>query len=216
MAKVNQGAVIGAPSGRIGNVVFFRNGTGVAMREFQKPRDPRTPAQLAARDRMALAAAAWRSLSATQVQAWKRTCGGSPSKARATFIRLALKFLQVTPGGTIPLDPPLQAFAGDAISVTVHAVPSPSPGLNGSLIFAADAPNGPHAVCELLVQPLSYAGRTPQVRDYRTSGFFRFVANGLSTSILKPAGAYATAVRFVNPSTGQSSGVIELEIVSIT
>ena len=56
--------------GRAGHAVFVFNQHGLHLRPHVTPADPKTPAQLAARARMAQASAAWKTLSPVNRAAW--------------------------------------------------------------------------------------------------------------------------------------------------
>ena len=58
-------------SGKNGTMVSYRHRTGQFRRQYVRPRDPRTPAQLARRDAFAHAAQLWATLTQEQYRRWK-------------------------------------------------------------------------------------------------------------------------------------------------
>src|SRR5438067_12848078 len=115
--------------GSAGNAVFAQTKFGLVLRPRTLPKNPRTPAQVAARARLARVSTQWRSLSPAQRAAWAAAAlretrfsrfGGPPRHPAplALFISLGSKFLQVNPAGTVPLNPPAYPFFGDGIAVT--------------------------------------------------------------------------------------------------
>jgi hypothetical protein len=125
------------------------------------------------------------------------------------FTGLATKFLQATPGGSVPLAPPSTPFVGDAPVVTATA------GV-GKVTFSANVPNGAGVTTELLLQPLASRVRNPQKGGYRTKAFFRFVPGSLSTDVTVPPGFYAAAYRFVRLATGQTSDLTPIGVSQVT
>jgi hypothetical protein len=70
MALVKFGGGISGFAGKIGGTVYGRNKSGAYARNWAVPVNPVTTAQSAVRAVMAMAAAAWSSLTLTQVNAW--------------------------------------------------------------------------------------------------------------------------------------------------
>jgi hypothetical protein len=205
--------------GKAGNVVFAQTRFGLVVRPRTIPRNPRTPAQMASRDRLTRASAAYRALSPAQLAAWAayartltRTSpvGGPPyvPAAQNVFVGLAAKFLQVNPGESIPLDPPAAPFFGDGITVTASAV-------SGGVEFAASGPNAAGLVTELLLQPLTRAARAPKERGYRPQAFVAFAPGSLTYTVPAAPGAYAPAIRFVRAATGQDGALVPLPAVQV-
>ena len=56
--------------GKAGSAVFAATKNGIVLRPHTVPRNPRTPAQTAARARMARAASAWATLAPEEHAAW--------------------------------------------------------------------------------------------------------------------------------------------------
>lgn len=205
--------------GKVGNVVFAQTRNGLVVRPRTTPRDPRTAAQTASRQRLARASSAWRTLSPAQFAAWRAYAqtltrvspvGGPPyvPMPHNVFTALAAKFLQVSPDGDIPLDPPAAPFFGDGIVVTATAEP-------GAIRFTASGPNASGIVTELLLQPLAHAGRAPKANLYRAQAFVPFASAGDSHTVPAAPGAYAPAVRFVRAATGQDSDLVPLSSVVV-
>ena len=204
MAKAATGVLFGGLRGSAGNVVFVQTPEGTAVRVRVVPRDPKSQAQSAARQRMAEAAKAWKAMTLTQAQAWREfavASGQQPSRANTLFCHLAVRFLAVSPGSPVPTEPPFSGFAGDAVAVTATAI-------SGGIAFTADSPNHPGVVTELLVQPLESVHCRSYESKYRSRVYVSF-GSELQHIVATPAGVYACAVRFVKIATGQASGLIE-------
>lgn len=206
--------------GKVGDVVFAQTRNGLVIRARTVPRNPRTPAQTAARARFARASAAWAALSPAQLAAWRAyadtlqrvsPAGGPPyvPTANNVFTSLAAKFLQVTPDGDIPMDPPATPFFGDGIVVTAAAE-------SGAIRFTASGPSAAGVVVELLLQPLAHATRAPISTRYRPQAFVSFASAGDSHTVPAAPGAYAGAIRFVRASTGQVSALGPLPAVVVS
>jgi hypothetical protein len=205
--------------GKVGNVVFAQTRTGLVVRPRTSPRDPRTPAQAASRERLAHASATWRTIAPAQFAAWRAYAqtltrvspvGGPPyvPAPHNVFTALVAKFLQVSPDGPIPLDPPAYPFFGDGIEVT--AAPT-----SGGITFTASAPNSAGIVTELLLQPLAHAGRAPKANLFRSQAFVAFTVGSLSHTVPAAPGAYCPAVRFVRAATGQEANIVPLASVAV-
>lgn len=212
MAIVRTSAFVTGIRGSAGNVTYVETPFGTSIRDRVIPRDPRTPAQAAARERMTLAARAWKSLTLAEARAWREYAAAldqqppwRPAKAQTRFVELAIRFLQVNPQGTIPRLPPATPFAGDGLVVSVE-------GLTGAVRFAASQPNSPDVTTELLVQRLVSVHRRTYLERYRTQGFHAF---GPPAELPLRSGLYACAVRFVRVSTGQATGLVELGLVEV-
>src|SRR5882724_10228675 len=136
-------------------------------------------------------AAAWGNYASGQTKSDPRTGKSYHPSAITAFTALASKFLQVTPGGTIPLTPPATSFGGDTITLTAA-------GGAAKVTFTASGGNGTNIYTELLLQPLKSANRKPQPGGYRTKMFFSFSLGSPSQIVTVPAGWYVPAYRFVN------------------
>mgnify|MGYP000853982581 FL=1 len=212
MAIVRTSAFVAGIRGSAGNVTYVETPFGVSVRDRVIPRDPRTPAQEAARERMTLAARAWKALSLAEARAWREYAAAldqqppwRPAKAQTRFVELAIRFLQVNPQGTIPRLPPATPFAGDGLVLGAE-------GLVGAVRFAASQPNSPDVTTELLVQRLVSVHRRTYLERYRTQGFHAF---GPPADVSLRPGLYACAVRYVRMSTGQATGLVELGLVEV-
>lgn len=204
--------------GKVGNAVFVRTPYGVSVRDYVIPTDPQTEAQMAVRQRMRLAAAAWRSLTAAQIEAWndfaEATGGREPGDGRLLgpsgqrlFVRLATKFLQVSPGSVVPRDPPETAFGGDAVSVSAS-------GEQGAVRFVGSGPNASGVVTELLLQPVRTAVSRAYLQKYRSQGFVSFSGSEVVVPV-EVGGWYAAAYRFVLVATGQAGAVLPAGVVRV-
>ncbi len=219
MAYVDLAAAFVALRGKSGNVTFRRTPTGLVLMRKARPADPRTAVQVAVRRRMAQAVEAWHGLSLEQAERWKEWAAGqqrvqaatrraySPT-AFAAFVGLATKFLQVSPGQPIPVEPPAYAFAGDPVSVTARPEP-------GAVVFAAASACRPTVRVELLLQPLRYAAQAVQPRAFRTQAFADFSAGALEEAVAARPGWYAPAYRFVDAATGQATDLVRLPLVQV-
>jgi len=219
MAKVAYGADVSNIRGKVGNDVFSRARNGPTLRIRASPKNPRTTAQNNARANLTRAAETYRNLTAAQAAIWiaygltitkKNPVSGTsyhPTGIDA-FVALAAKFLQVNPGGVLPLIPPVNAFPGDAIAVTAA-------GAAGQVTFTASAANAANVKTELLLQPLRSRNRAPSAIGYRTKAFVAFAAGALTANVAVPAGLYAPAYRFVNTQTGQQTAPVMLPTVQV-
>jgi hypothetical protein len=251
MGKLKFSAMLDGGSGAVGNLVVAELRGGPIVRRKPSYRRPTTAAQAAAAERMTLASAAWSALTQEQLQAWRdyaKTIWKSnaltgkryKSTAQNEFIALATKFLQATPGGTVPAWPPSSAYIGDAVSVGVSELsgasaqtaphpltPSPPEGRGGTvrrfavvgaaeggIRWTASAPNDADTVTELLIQELKSPRRSPQ-KIYTSAAFHQFVDGALMFDLSLDPGTYATAYRFVRLSTGQMTEVIPIEVLTI-
>lgn len=213
MAKMRLGPGFGGLSGRAGNVVFAQTPYGTVMRDRPSRRrgQQRTPAQTQIGRNLALANAAWRSLTPAQVAAWQVYCLGLTEDNPATglpltpqaphvFLGYATKLLQMNPAAQVPLDPPSTPFYGDSVQVGVSAVP-------GGLRVTALTPNAPGVTTEILVQKLRQVNNRPQAKSYKTSAFKAFAVGSMSVDLPLGPGAYAVAIRFVDTATGRKTPV---------
>ena len=135
---VGQSGIAGVTiRGAVGNVVFQRFGDGVTVRERVRPRDPRTPGQMASRAAMAAVSRAWGRLSQEDFGAWEAFGKAGGTAGYPAYVSLTRKWLAVHGGGTPPTAPPAGPFFGDALTLIVGVGDSPSPdgsfGEGGSL-----------------------------------------------------------------------------------
>ncbi|MBX3112540.1 MAG: hypothetical protein KF857_11065 [Fimbriimonadaceae bacterium] len=220
MAKVQASVAAGGLSGSSGPCVFVRRRDGsVVLRERVDPRDPRTAAQLAAREAMRRASAAFAALDPAQMQAWLDYArlqaeadwaqgGRAQPNALNAYRRLALKALQVDPLAALPTLPPSAPFGGDAVTFAVGAT-------GVGVVFTASGPDAPGVVTELLVQPLRLAVSPVDPAKYRSRGFVAFASAGEEALAPVRAGWVAPAVRFVRAATGQVSPLLAFAPVRV-
>lgn len=220
MAKVSFSANIEDIRGKVGNSVFTAGRSGAVLRTRAQVKNPNTAAQSGVRANLSKASATFKGLTSAQVTQWANYAativrhnpvnGTAYNPApNAIFVALASKFLQITPGGTIPVTPPASAFAGDSIAVTAA-------GASGSVTFTASAGSGTNIKTELLLQRLPSANRTPGAKGYRSKRFVAFAGTGLTSNVPVVPGIYVPAYRFVNTATGQDTGLIMLPPVTVS
>ena len=198
-------------SGSVGNVTFIQGATGMVARARVIPRNPRTPAQTVARDRLAAAGKAWMGMTLEQGMAWQnyaeaqqRATGGRTT-GQLLFSALATRFLMVNPTGTIPLLPPNSPFPGDAVSFTAASE-------GQTIVVSASQSNAPDVVTEVLFQPLVSVHRRMYARHYRTAAVHAFVS-GEPLALPAPGRVTAVAVRLIRASTGQAGELMEIGVV---
>jgi hypothetical protein len=129
--------------------------------------------------------------------------------ANTAFVGLATKFLQVNPGGTIPLKPPAFYFAGDRVAMAAQ-------GMAGHINLTASNANIAAVKTELQWQPLRFAHQSPLSKGYRTQAFMLFTVRTLSIQLPTAPGWYVPAFRFVYTATGQETGLQTLATVYAT
>lgn len=220
MAKAELGVILQDLRGKAGNAVFTKSKDGIVLKPRVKGKNPRTPAQQSIRANLTSAATTYKNFTSTQAAAWeayantlthKNSVTGKSFKPSAmnVFTGLATKFLQATPGGTIPTTPPTSSFTGDTITLTTS-------GSTGKVTFTASGANAANVKTELLLQPLASADRKPQNNGYRSKAFVAFATGSLSFDVLVPAGYYAAGYRFVNSLTGQETALVTLPVQQVT
>lgn len=209
MAKLKPSPFVGQLTGSLGNVAFRNTPTGVQMVVRQASRDPRTPAQRAVRMRMARAAALWKSMSLAQAAAWRAYAESRAEPMQPApiafnlFSALAVRVLAVNPAATVPLLPPAQPFAGDAVRVRLAAGSS-------AVEVSVDAGNAPGVVTEFLLQPLASIHRAAYAEKYRSAGTFELMAGQPVSLACSAPGPVAVALRVIDAATGQSGPLLEL------
>lgn len=215
MASVNGFLFTNGLSGKAGNVVFVTMPDGrVYLRPRVIPRNPKTAAQQQTRSFLSLAVKAFSNLTADQYAKWELFAAqlteearrqGLHKTVRATdaFTRLAIKYLQIHGGVSVPLLPPTSEFVGDSLVVQVSAA-------TGGVRFDSATGNGPDVTTELLLQPVRSLNNRATSSHFRSRGFHVFPAGGGMVDVPLPRGRYATAIRFVRLSTGQASSLINL------
>ncbi len=207
MALFKLGAFADYISGKAGNTVFVKTKSGTVIRDRVIPTNPNTGAQQFVRGNMRDATQKFPTLTSLQIQAWNnyaerfvtRSKGGRLRKKNGinVYTALSTKFLQVNPGGTIPVDPPQSNFLGDDITLSATAG-------TGQITFESSGDNTANVKTEILLQSLASADRKPQKGAYRSHGFFSMESEG-PTTVPVPTGFYAAAYRFVNTLTGQAT-----------
>ena len=205
--------------GKAGTVVIQGSREGLVIRPRVKGKNPRTAAQVIVRNNMTTAAGLYKNFTTAQVQAWAAYAATQTHQSRSgkivtptainAFTALASKFLQATPGGTVPTTPPSTAFTGDSPKITAT-------GGSGIVTFTANVANATGVATELLLQPLKSRNRTPQSHGYRSKAFFPFTSGSLSTTVTVPPGWYAAGYRFVKLATGQETAIVPLTVNQVT
>jgi hypothetical protein len=129
---------------------------------------------------------------------------------------LATRLLQMDPLVELPRLPPVGAFPGDGVRLSIVADPLTPAALpqggEGFTRLKADVPNRPGVVTELLAQPPKRANRRTYLKRYRTAAFVSFEAGHLIYDLPKN-GPTALAYRFVEVATGRTTSTIEIGVV---
>lgn len=206
MAKAKNGIAVAGLHGRLGNVVLQRAGEGLVVREMVVPYDPRTPAQLASRNRMQDVAAYWSRLGDAERAAWAEF---APERTYQAYLGLTSKWLARHPGEEPPTMPPGSPFFGDAVEITLL---DPEP---GRLVVRASRANAPDVATEILVQRLAGRWRKPREEKYRFAAFLTFTPDGLTQRVLLSPGAYAVAYRFLRTTSGQCTAFARLASLNV-
>lgn len=135
MARGAYSSVLSQARGRVGEQVYVRTRSGLAIKARPRYRQFPNPATAGARERMIRAKDAWLGLDVEQVRAWRAFARSihrvnpvdgteySPIAYNA-FIMLATRFLQANPDGEIPLLPPEGEFAGEEMVLTLDGTTS--------------------------------------------------------------------------------------------
>ncbi len=117
MATVKAPAILEGYTGKLGSLVFRQSPYGTQLLERQRPKQPNTPAQIAARNRLKRASEAWRSMTFEQAAEWRayadtlgRDARGFRMEANNVFSKLAMRVLQVNPAAQIPFRRPRRRF----------------------------------------------------------------------------------------------------------
>ncbi len=209
MAQASISVLLEGLRGKAGSVVFVNTKDGVIVRPRVSPANPRTAGQISARSNLSHAATLFKNMTQANAEQWSQhaqtqnsrnseTGKSRPLSGITAFTQLTSKFLQVNPGGTVPMTPPATAFTGDTVTITTQAH-------DGGLTFTASDANADGVTTELLLQRLPSQNRTPTHNGYRTKRFYTFTDGALSIVVPTTPGWYVPAVRFVNTATGQAS-----------
>lgn len=207
--------------GKDGNIVIKNSRNGLILTPLVTPKNPKTPAQRAIRGYFTRATQTYEGMTPTQANLWKNyaltinetdpiTGKNFHPTAINAFVGLTVKFLQLTPGGTIPMTPPAAPFSGDTIVV------SASQGDAGMIEFTANAANATGITTELLLQKLPNANATPDPNGYVHAGWKAYTSGSLVFELAVVPGVYSAAYRFVKNSTGQATPLTTLPITTIT
>lgn len=221
MAIFSPSALIGEIRNKVGSNVFTRGRSGATVRLRVTPHNPSTAAQASVRANLTDASRAFKELGASDLALWQdygqsltytnRVNGTSyhPS-AIDIFCKLSTKFLQITPGGTIPVAPPTGPYTPDTITITAADDV-------GAIEFTASAAIDAGEQVEVLIQKLASPNRVANPNGYRSAGFYSPAAMALTftTSALVP-GTYAVAYRLVNEDTGEAGPIHILPYVTVT
>lgn len=221
MGIFSPSALVGEIRNKVGSSVFTRGRSGATVRLRVKPRNPRTSAQESVRANLTDSSRAFKALGSSDLALWQsyaqsitrhnRVNGTAyhPS-AMDVFSGLSSKFLQITPGGTIPTTPPTAPYEPDTITVT-------SADSVGDITFTASAAIAAGQKVECLIQPLPSANRVASPTGYKSAGFYAPAAMALTfvTSALTP-GVYANAYRLVNVDTGEMGPLHVLPYVTVS
>ena len=125
MARGSGGIFGNGLKGSVGGVTLYEQGGMLQVRERVRPRDPKTPAQIANRHRMDLVASVWATLDAEEHAAWVRFAEseGTPMVWNV-FLGLTSKWMKLHPqalreGSTPPRLPPAGPFYGDNVVFSI-------------------------------------------------------------------------------------------------
>ncbi len=218
--KILTSMAIEQMAGKDGKVVARRSKFGTVFTPYVIPTNPNTNAQETIRGFFGRSARAFRALTPEQVAQWKAYAETLEFRDPVTgklynpedinaFMQLAIKFLQVQPGGTIPVTPPANPFLGDTITLTASSTP-------GRVVYSASGPNALGVRTELLLQRLRGRNWNPQPGNYRTRGFVNFTGGSLSSEVTVTPGWYAAAYRFVSLATGQATDLVPIGVTQVT
>lgn len=207
--------------GKDGNVVIKGSRNGLVLTPYVTPRNPRTGPQRSIRGYFRKSAQTFESMTPAQVAEWAayaetlnlvdpitgKTYHPTPINA---FVELGVKFLQLSPGGTLPLTPPTSEFLGDTITVTAT---NPS---SGVIRFTSSGGNASGVTTELLLQRLRGPHWKPSPRGYRHAAWKAFSTLDNFINVNVTPGWYAAAYRFVKNATGQATDLVTLPVQQVT
>lgn len=219
MARTSLGAIVNDVRGRIGQEVATRGRGGIVLKRLPNYKYPTIPILQEQQQRMKAVMAAYNTLTHAQAMQWNAYAAGLTRTAAVSgetyhptgqnvFVGLASKFLQITPDGVVPVEPPPTEFLGDRFRLTLT-------GKAGAVVFTASGANTPPFLTELLLQPLKTPRRSP-TQFYKSLAFVGFADGAEAYRAAVPAGWVAGAYRFVNPATGQATLLQPLGVVEVT
>ena len=200
MAVGTSGVGVGTLRGKVGNIVFMPAGDSVVAREWVRPRNPRTAAQVLTRNGFATAAQGWGRLTDAQRADWVRFGQTLSRPGFNVYVALTAKFQRLHPGQTAPVSPPPGPFFGDNVSLVLGSSP-------GAVTLTASQANATGVVTEVLTQRLRNAHTKPKPRNWKAAGFVTFASGSLTQSVATGPGCFAVAYRFVQASTGQETSM---------
>lgn len=220
IAKLRRTVLVGGLSGSSGPVTFKLTSEGTIVGERSSPKNPSTPAQVAARTRLTTATRTFQGFTQAQEDAWNNYAKFTQKNDDTTqqkkmlsgidaYVRLATKFMQANNGGTPPSSPPTSPFSGDTIVITASAS-------TGTITFTASGANAAGVKTELLLQPLAGRLRNPSAKAYRSKAFVAFASPGQEFDVDVPPGWYAAAYRFVKTATGQTSNLVPIGVSQVS
>lgn len=220
LAKLRRTVLVSGLSGSSGPVTFKITSEGTIVGERTTPKNPSTPAQVAARTRLTTASRTFQGFTQAQEDAWNAYAEFHRRNDDTTqqrkflsgidaYVGLATKFMQANNGGTPPSSPPTTPFAGDTISITATAS-------TGTVTFTASGANAAGVKTELLLQRVASRLRNPSTKGYRSKAFVTFTTPGQEVDVNVPPGWYAAAYRFVKSSTGQASNLVPIGVSQVS
>lgn len=205
MAKATLGVILETISGKAGNLVFVDHPQGTHVRARVTPTDPRSPAQIEHRNRLARANAAWKRLTDPEFEAWQAAY--APRAAQA-FNGLALRFLHLNPDAPIPTLPPADPLSPDPLTLEATVTPE------GIHIESSDE-NGEDVATEFLTQRLPNPRRRAYATAWRHAAYKQFTKRSKDLDLPLAPGIYALAYRFQRISTGQTTPLVGLGTLTV-
>ena len=219
MARVIYSANIEDVRGKLGHTVHTRARSGKTLRSTAVPKRTVKPSQAQSRYRVARVSRLYKSLTPTQLAAWKayaatlvkhdsvtnKTYAPAPG---TVFCALASKFLQYRPGDPVPLTPPTAPFVGDSQNLILSTA-------TGQIQVYTQDPNSDNVATEVWLQPLPSNARHPSAKAYTSAGFIQF-SRDTDTLILNVIpGWYAVAYSYLQFETGQKTPCVLLGTVKV-
>lgn len=227
MARILFGNMVADARGKVGGIVYSRNTAGAYSRQKVSPVQPRTPAQLNQRSRLAEISKSWDSLSQGQRQAWKdfsvgykkRDVFGLQKQRTAQQIYMFLNLALSSAGLALLANPPSNLFVDAITSVglanTYSGVVSSVPltaggtGYTAAPTIAFSGGGGSGAAATAVLSPTSVATVTVGAGGtlYATAPAVLFTGGGGSgaTGTATVAGGAVTSVAVTSGGTGYTS-----------